>query len=368
MKTIDVKKDFVINVLYYSFLIALVAGLLKFTGRYMMPFVVGFVIAFMLKPFIRRLHHRFGEKKWISLLAILLFYALFAFLAFWLFVSVAAGIQKLAQVIPGFYNDLLYPFVIDTINKMSVFLDGLDPEVLSVIDDVTVSILQSLDGLFKMISSGALNLLTKFVAAVPSLLVSILIAIISSFFFTMDYQPIVNKVVSFLPDRSRELVFDIKDGMVSTLGKYGKAYLKIMSLTFVELSIGFLIIGIENPIGLAALIAMVDILPVLGTGGFMIPWVFVELLKGDVSLALALFVLYMIVTIIRNIVEPKIVGDQIGLHPLTTLISIYVGVKVFGFWGLLGMPIAITIVKTLHDEGKINIFRQIKNKSVDNAS
>lgn len=366
MKTIDAKKEFVVNILYYSFMIAIVGGILKFTGQYMMPFVVGFVIAFILKPFIRRLHQRFGDKKWMSLLVVLVFYGLFALLAFWIFVSVAAGIQKLAQVIPGFYNDLFYPFVLDSVNKMSVFLEGLDPEVLSVIDDVTVSILQSLDGLFKMISSGALNLLTKFVAAVPSLLVSILIAIISSFFFTMDYQPIVNKFVSFLPTRARELAFDIKDGLVSTLGKYGKAYLKIMSLTFVELSIGFLIIGVDNPIGLAALIAMVDILPVLGTGGFMIPWIFVELLKGNMSLALALFVLYMIVTIVRNIVEPKIVGDQIGLHPLTTLMSIYVGVKIFGFWGLLGMPIAITIVKSLHDEGKINLFHEIKNKSVDN--
>lgn len=367
MKTLESKKEFVVNVLYYSFMIAIVGIVLKFTGRYMMPFVVGFVIAFILKPFIRRLHQRFGDKKWTSIVVVLLFYALFAFIAFWIFVSVAAGIQKLAQVIPGFYNDLLYPFVLDVIEKMSRFLEGLDPEVLAVIDDVTKSILQSLDGLFKMISSGAINFLTKLVGAVPSLLVSILIAIISSFFFTMDYQAIVNKFVSILPTRAKELVFDVKDGMVSTLGKYGKAYLKIMSLTFIELSIGFLIIGIENPIGLAALIAMVDILPVLGTGGFMIPWVFVELLKGDVSLALALFILYMIVTIIRNIVEPKIVGDQIGLHPLTTLVSIYVGVKLFGFWGLLGMPVAITIVKSLHDEGKINIFREISNKSVDNV-
>lgn len=366
MSVLEKRKHFIINFLYFAIVTSIVLVILKFTGKYMMPFVVGFVIAFLLKPIVRRLVSKFGDKKWLSLIVVLAFYAFFAFLMFWLFVSVFAGIQRLAQVLPPVYNNTIYPAVIKLIDSMGGFVKNLDPEILNIIDEITSSVLNGLESVFKAISSGALNFLTKVVAAVPSLLVSIMIAIISSFFFTLDYQEIVNKTLEVLPNRVSELILDIKSGLVSVLGKYAKAYLKIMSLTFVELVIGFLIIGVDNPIGLAALIAMVDILPVLGTGGVMIPWVIVEALRANYSFAIALLVLYLIITVIRNIIEPKIVGDQIGLHPLVTLISIYVGVKLFGFAGLLGLPIAITIVKSLHDEGKINFIREISNKGIDN--
>ena len=368
MNVLNRRKEFIINSLYFAIVAGIVFAVLKFTGKYMMPFVVGFIIAFLLKPFVRRLVDKFGDKKWLSLIVVIAFYAFFAFITFWIFVSVFAGIQKLAQVLPPVYNNTIYPAVVKLIDNLGRYIKNLDPEILSIIDDITQSVLRGLEGVFKAISSGALNFLTKVVAAVPSLLVSILIAIISSFFFTLDYQDIVNNTLEVLPKRVSELLLDIKSGLVSVLGKYAKAYLKIMSLTFVELAVGFLILGVDNAIGLAALIAMVDILPVLGTGGVMIPWVIVEALRANYSFAIALLVLYLVITIIRNIIEPKIVGDQIGLHPLVTLMSIYVGVKLFGFWGLLGLPIAITIIKSLHDEGKINFIREISNKGIDKES
>ena len=129
-----------------------------------------------------------------------------------------------------------------------------------------------------------------------------------------------------------------------------------MCITFVELSIGLSIIGIERAMLVALLIAIFDILPVLGTGGIMIPWVILSALGGDLPQALALLVLYVIITVIRNIIEPRIVGAQIGLHPVLTLMSMFVGNHLFGIVGLFGLPILLSLLRYLNDNGTISLF------------
>ena len=105
---------------------------------------------------------------------------------------------------------------------------------------------------------------------------------------------------------------------------------------------------------IAFCIAIFDILPVLGTGGVMVPWILINLIVGDTGLAIKLLIVYVVVTAVRNIIEPKIVGTQIGLHPLVTLMAMYVGTVLFGVVGLLGLPISITILKNLNDNGTIH--------------
>lgn len=367
MDNVERRRDFIINFVYWSLIIGVGIVVLKFTDKYLMPFVVGFIISFLLKPIINRLLSKFGEKKWVSLLVILTFYTVFAFMLFWLFVAVFSGAQNFAKTLPSLYKQNLYPFLQDVISWGGGLIDGVNPNVLEVINEMTGSILDSLEGVVKTLSGGAVNFLTKIVSSVPNILISILIAVISSFFFTMDYQEIVKKSMGIIPKKQRDLILDVKDGLINVLGKYLKAYAFIMTVTFLELALGLFVLRVSNPVGVAAMIAAVDILPVLGTGGVVIPWMAFEAINGNFTFALGLLVLYLVITIIRNIIEPKILGDQIGLHPLLTLISIYVGLKVMGFWGLFAFPIGITIIKSLHDDGKIDIFRKMQHKSVDKA-
>ncbi|UPU39036.1 sporulation integral membrane protein YtvI [Erysipelothrix sp. Poltava] len=259
---------------------------------------------------------------------------------------------------PSFYQTTLSPAIESIIVWVEGAVVNLDPDVIDIIESIGRSVVQSIDGIFKGISGGTINFITRLISSIPSVLISILIAIISSFFFTLDYQGIVSSVMGMIPIKQRTLILDIKDGLISVLGKYLRAYAKLMSLTFVELSFAFFILGIHNPVGLGFMVAIIDILPVLGTGTVMIPWFIIELIMGNTPLGIGLMITYIVITVIRNILEPKIVGDQIGLHPLATLILIYVGLKMFGFIGLFALPISATILKTLHDEGKINIFRR----------
>ena len=138
---------------------------------------------------------------------------------------------------------------------------------------------------------------------------------------------------------------------MSTVLKYIKSYMILMVITFVELSAGFLILGIEYAIGLAALIALIDLLPVLGTGGVLIPWLIINIILGNYGLAISLLVLYVVITVIRNILEPKIIGQQIGVHPLAMLVSMYVGLRLFGFVGVFAMPILLVVIKGFRESG-----------------
>ncbi|AZK44060.1 MULTISPECIES: sporulation integral membrane protein YtvI [Erysipelothrix] len=355
---IEKRKNFIINILYFAISFSLAALVLKFSTKYLMPFIIGFVIAFLLKPVISKLTKKIGNQKGSSLLVVILFYILLAAAIFWILVAVIAGIQNFAKAVPSFYQTTLSPAIESIIVWVEGAVVNLDPDVIDIIESIGRSVVQSIDGIFKGISGGTINFITRLISSIPSVLISILIAIISSFFFTLDYQGIVNSVMGMIPLKQRTLILDIKDGLISVLGKYLRAYAKLMSLTFVELSIAFFVLGIHNPIGLAFMVAIIDILPVLGTGTVMIPWFIIELIMGNTPLGVGLMITYIIITVIRNILEPKIVGDQIGLHPLATLILIYVGLKMFGFVGLFALPISATILKTLHDEGKITIFRR----------
>lgn len=156
---------------------------------------------------------------------------------------------------------------------------------------------------------------------------------------------------------TKTVFLQIKEYIAGTLWVCVRSYALIMSITFVELSIGLTLIRIDHAILVAFVIAIFDILPVLGTGGIMIPWAILTAIQGNYPLALGLLVVYLVITVIRNIIEPKIVGSQLGLHPVVTLCSMFVGAQLFGVIGLFGFPIGLSLLRYLNDHGVVRLFR-----------
>ena len=147
-----------------------------------------------------------------------------------------------------------------------------------------------------------------------------------------------------------------QQSFTTTIRRFVIAYAKIMTLTFIELTIGLSIMGINNAVVIAFLISVFDVIPVLGTGGIMIPWIIICFLNQQLKTAIGLLIIYLIVTLIRNIIEPKIVGHQIGLHPLLMLLCMYLGAKLFGFLGIITLPVLIMIIINLNDSGIIHLY------------
>ena len=354
---IEKRRSFIINVIYFGIITLIGVYALKFSFKYLVPFIFGFFIAFILKPVVERLVKVFGERKFVSLFVILIFYIIVGISIVWIILKIITGVGTLSVTVPEFYTHTVHPMMISFLEWFEAFIMTLDPGIAKQISPMLDALVNNITSFLPVFVAGFASKLTSALTSVPSLLISVLIAIISSFFFATDYRNIVGGLLGLVPTRQRQLILDIKDGVVIVLAKYLKAYGVLMSVTFVELSIAFLLLGVSNPIGLAALTASVDILPVLGTGSVMIPWSIIEMTVGNRQLGFSLAIVYVIITVVRNVLEPKVVGKQIGLHPLLTLVCIYVGLKLFGFLGLLGVPITATLLKTLYEEGKLN-FRE----------
>lgn len=138
-----------------------------------------------------------------------------------------------------------------------------------------------------------------------------------------------------------------------------------MLITFTELTIGLLLIGQSNAILLAAIICVIDILPVLGTGAVVIPWALISLFTGNILKAIGLILMYIVITIIRNFLEPKVIGNQVGLHPLITLLSMFCGLRLLGFVGLFGFPLTLIVLNDLYKRGKLNLNFDSSSKNTD---
>ncbi len=347
---LEERKKFITNVMYFVLAAALLYFAVKYVVAWTMPFIIGFVVALLLRPLIRFLSGkcRIPHKVAVIILA-MLFYAVVGFLLILIGIKIVAILIDGFTSLPNMFEQYILPQINTLFENLEELTARLDPNMARIVQDMTTSFSQSAGTVVTGISSEVLKFLSSTVISLPGILLSLLLSVISSIFFAMDYKKITVSLLKLLPEKMRSNILRLKK-LAADIGlKYVKAYAILVTVTFIELSVGLLIIGIDNAIIIAAIIAFIDLLPVLGTGAVVIPWIIVELIKGDVTLAIGLAVLYAVITIVRNILEPKIVGRQIGVHPLAMLISMYVGLQVFGFIGIFVLPIVLVIVKGFYD-------------------
>ena len=353
------KQKFLVEAAYITVILALIYVTFKFFIPLIFPFVLGFIIAFAFKPLIRKMTTKLKfPNKLSALIVIGLFYLILLTITILLGIEVFLYLKDFFIEIPELYNNILVPWLSNALVSLEELASQIDPNLVDQVRLYSQQILESLGNLITSFSVGSVGFITGFATKVPMFLVGFLLTVISSFFIAMDYQMIVNFLLDQVSPSKRSLLIEAQLFLVSTLHKYAKSYLMIMSITFVELTIGFSILGIESAIVVAFLISIFDILPIAGTGGVMIPWMVFTFLEGNSSLGFGLLIIYLVVTVIRNIIEPKIIGDQVGLHPLLTLFAMYIGVQLFGVAGLFGFPITLAILNGLHRNHKIVLYKQ----------
>ena len=199
---------------------------------------------------------------------------------------------------------------------------------------------------------------------IPMIAVGVLVCVVSCCFMTTDYRTLRDMILSQLSQKRQSAVIRTKQVTFSTLGKMGKAYSIILFVTFMEMLLGLSFLKLIHVydsgyiFAIAFITAVVDIIPVLGTGTILIPWALWSLFTGDVGLGIGLLVVYAIISVIRQVIEPKLVASQLGLPPFVTIMAMYIGSQLFGFVGLFLLPITIMLLKVLNDEGVIHIFKK----------
>ncbi len=350
---INQKKTFIINILYYGIIIAAFFVAFKFLLPILTPFILAFAMAWVVQKPCRAMHNRFGlSKKLSGMIILILIYVSLGSILVLASLGLVSYIADFINNLPSFIENDVKPFL----DQMNIAISGafanMPAEIRSGIETIANSLYSSLTGLISDISKAAINYVTDLVTVVPSFFISLILFIISSFFFVVDYDKVTSFAQSKMNERMRSFMDDIYSFMKDKVVVIIKSYAAIMCITFFELAIGFFIIRLDGFIWIALSIAIFDILPVFGTGGIMIPWIVFTLFNGDVTFGVELAVIYVIVTIIRNIIEPKIVGGNLGLHPVLTLASMLVGAQFFGVIGLFGLPLFISFVLYLNKKGK----------------
>jgi sporulation integral membrane protein YtvI len=352
------KKSFIINTAFYALIGLIVFTTLKYLLPLVSPFIFGLLIAYALRKPTRYLASRIKlPYKPASAIVVLFFYVGLGFIISLIGANLVSMIASLVLEMPSVYEEQLRPFLITTYHSVEQIIFNLNPAIQEVLRDNFDKLVGYIGENITNISLGIVGVLSRIASMLPNLLIKTLLMVVSTFFIAADFDALMSFVLRQFSNKGANLVISIKEYLKGTLLVVVKSYGIIMSLTFLELSCGFILIDIPNPILLAMIIAVFDILPLLGTGGIMVPWVVFNLVIGSYGRALALFVLYATVTIIRNIVEPKIVGSQLGIHPIAALISMFIGATFFGFIGLFGFPITLSLLSHLNKNGMIKVFK-----------
>lgn len=369
------RRDTLINLAYA----AVIFGLLYLFFRYCFwvaaPFLLTFLFAVVNQRPLRWLDKKTNHKchgLWsvlIVLFSILIILVPFGLLLQKLFREVGNFVTYISDQmndLPGFLStvqknvlhflqflpDSIYATVSDSINN---FFNGL-------IQDFDLSKLGLDLSTVKSGISSSVSGVVNVVKNLPSVLLAVVIAIIAWILFTKDYNKVVHFIKLQLPDKQKNLLSETKQLFSKTIVNMLRAYALIMFITFCELFLGFTIMntaGIMHnayAVVIAIGIAIFDILPVAGSGGILIPWALISLLDGETKQGVGLLVLYVVITVIRQYIEPKIVGQTLGVNPLVTLMGLYFGLKIFGFIGMFLVPLAVMTVKAFNDTGRIHLY------------
>ncbi len=359
MEKTDKRRKFIVNVAYWAIIAGITYLIFRYLLNLLLPFVIALLVAWLLRP-LGRLYRQRAPKLASALIVVtvLLFYLLLGVLAMLLLVDLLTGLAQYLGKLPELYTQTIEPGLRNLYANAQDLAARFDPSVADVVNMVLPQVISSVGGAVTNFSVTAVGKLTGLVTALPSVLISALIAVIASFFTAVSYDGMKAFLQRNLPAKFTETAGYAIRSFRNIIRQYGKSYLLVMLITFGELTLGLLIIGVRRAILLAALIAIFDIFPVVGAGAILLPWAVISLIQGKTLQALGLLILYVVILVVRQFLEPKVVGKQVGLPPLVTLACMFVGTSLFGAWGLFGLPIGAAILVNLNNDPDvpINLF------------
>lgn len=334
---------------------ALLYLLLRYAFPFFLPFLIAWLISLAVRPLADRLARRTGCPK--AVCAVLLLLLFLGGMLFLLGASVWRLVLELEHLLErllaegGGVSDLVDGSVdfFDALTSHVGFLRhvGAGERFEALRESFNRAVSDMIGDLFSALTAAIPAFLAGLISALPSALFAVFVSLIAGFYFCMDGEQIGAALCRALPPTIRRRLPTWKHGLRRISWRYLKAYLLLLLLTFAVLFLGLSILRVDYAFLLAALISLVDLLPVLGVGTVLLPWATVLLMQRQTPLGIGLLVLFVVVTLLRQIAEPRLIGKSLGLHPLLALLAGYAGWWLLGFWGLLLGPFAALLFKTI---------------------
>jgi sporulation integral membrane protein YtvI len=337
------------------------------------PFLIGLIIAFIINPLVDIFEKKARMPRVLAVfIALIIIFALFAGLITLLIAEIVSGANYLSTVVPEHLETLIeyiekyftaqilpiYDQLTSVFNKLET---GQQDTIIGNIKNVGTKIGTTVGSFIQNL----FGIIPNIIAWLPNAATVLIFSLLATFFISKDWYRLSKLGGKLLPEKaktsSRSVFIDLKKALFGFI----KAQLTLISITTVIILIGLLILRVDYAITIALVTGIVDIIPYLGTGAVFVPWIVYVAIGGNTGLAIGLGVLYIVVLVQRQVMEPKILSSNIGLDPLATLIALFVGFKLIGFLGLIVGPVILVIISTLY---RANVFHDlwkfIKGKEV----
>lgn len=329
------------------------------------PFLIGLVIAYIINKPVTFLQRKGKIPRWLAVTLVLFVFVGAVFtLATVLVAEVVVELTHLMKDLPGYIKNLSDYFrdffardiVIEFYEKASDLWRNYN-------DKYSEQIENNLSQGFSKVANGGSQFLISilggiqgFLAGIPNAATVLVISLLASFFISKDYFGWREKGKGWLPKpfhgKTRLVLNDLKNALVGFI----KAQLTLITITAVIVTIGLLILRVKYAITIGLITGLVDLLPYLGTGAVFIPWIIYLFVTGNYGLVIGLSILYAVVVVQRQIMEPKILATNVGLDPLVALIALFAGLQLFGFLGLIIGPVVVVVFNALQRAG---VFRDV---------
>lgn len=351
----------VVNIVLFLMGVVLVCLLVPRFLIFFMPFVVGWIIALIANPLVRFMEKRLKiVRKHSSMVIIIGTIALIVLGGYGLIAWLAREIYGFIGILPDLYESLLGDLEITGTN-LAGLSEKIPPELVEKLATIINSLTESLGNVISTIGVPTVTAAGNIAKNIPNILVNVIFTILSAYFFIAERDKIIQWGREHTPEELRSKWHFIAGRFRSAVGGYFKAQFKIMGVVAVILLVGFFVLHIKYAILWAILVALLDFLPFFGTGTVLIPWAVLKVLSGNYKFAVGLIIIYLVSQLVRQLIQPKIVGDTIGLNPLSTMVFMYIGYKVGGIIAMIiAVPIGLIVIN-LYEAGAFDdIIKDVK--------
>ncbi len=341
------------NLLTAFVILFLIAFVMPRAILYFMPFVVGFLLSLIANPVVKFLEKRIKiKRKYGSVIMIVLVIGAIVLVCYWLIVLLIMGLKNFAEYVPTLYENASHELT-TAIRQIQSILDHLPFKSSIDLTELGTAIGELIGESLLGSHDSSVSAISDFAKSIPDILVGVIAGLLSTYFFTTDRDKLFGLAKKHLPFLFHEKTIKIYNQLATVVGGYFKAQFKIMGVIYVILTIGLMIIGVKYAWLVGFGIAFLDMLPVFGTGTVLCPWAAIKLFSGSYQTAIGMLILYAVTLVVHQLVQPKLVGETVGMDPFATLFFMYIGYQVSS---VIGMIIAIPVGMILLNLGKAGAF------------
>lgn len=323
---------------------------------FFMPFVVGFILSLIANPMVRFLEKKIKiNRKYGTMLIIVCVIAAVVLLGYGIFAGLAIGIRGFMDYLPTMSANAQTEIIaaIDSLENMMQKIPFLQNINVSELEE---NVTNTLSGLVVGEDSITVTTLGGIAKSLPNMLVSGVMGLLATYFFIADRDKLAERISGHLPDSMTERTMQMYAHILKAVGGYFKAQFKIMGVIYVVITIGLILLRVKYAWLIGFGIAFLDMLPVFGTGTVLTPWAIVKFFSGNYGQAVGMLVLYVVSLLVHQLIQPKLIGESIGMNPFATLFFMYIG---YQFYGVTGMIIAIPLGMLLINFYKAGAFDRV---------